>query len=185
MWDSFHLPKRASELCLVRNDHQATPTPLCLLWKNFLLPPNSIFTCWDIWEVQQEKTVAYVWALQFWEEKVDLHNKGKPCLLVGGIKELWEEMVCYLSISNKDVFKGLALPEETSTPPIEEAAPQSISSTPSKTPGGHCRYGHGTLSKGKVPKQVPWFGQGAMSLPTHGGCGADSSSIKRPKTKTS
>ena len=113
VWASFWLPKRMSEQCQVKNHHQASPAPPCLCWKNFLLPPDSIFTCWDIWEIQHEKTVAYAQALQFWAEKVDPPTGGKPCLLVGSGIELWEEMKCYLSFSNEDVFKGIALPEET------------------------------------------------------------------------
>ena len=47
----FQLPKRASELHKMENYHQAPPAPLCLLRKNFLPPPNSIFTCQDIQEM--------------------------------------------------------------------------------------------------------------------------------------
>ena len=45
---SFQFPKRASELHKMENYHQAPPAPLCLLRKNFLPPPISIFACWDI-----------------------------------------------------------------------------------------------------------------------------------------
>ena len=90
----FHLPKRASELHQVKNDYQTPPAPLCLLQKSFLLPPDSIFTCQDIQEVQHEKMVAYAQALQFWAEKVDLPSKGKPCLLVRSVRELWGEVMC-------------------------------------------------------------------------------------------
>ena len=48
----FQLPIRASKLHKMENYHQAPPAPLCLLWKNFLSPPNSIFACWDIQEMQ-------------------------------------------------------------------------------------------------------------------------------------
>ena len=56
---SFWLPKRASELHEVENYLQAPPAPPCLLQRNFLPPPNSIFACWDIREMQCEKMVAY------------------------------------------------------------------------------------------------------------------------------
>ena len=49
---SFQLPRRASKLHKVENYHQAPPAPLCLLWKNFMPPFNSIFASWDIKEVQ-------------------------------------------------------------------------------------------------------------------------------------
>ena len=125
VWASFWLPQRVSEWCWVKNDHQAPPTLLCLSWKNFLLLPDSIFTCWDIWEIQQEKMVAYIWALQFWAEKTDLPTGGKPCLLAGSIVELQEEIKCYISFSDEDVFNGIALPEEISIIPPEEATPKN------------------------------------------------------------
>ena len=59
VWASFWLPRRASELQEVENYHQAPPAPPCVLQKSFMPPPNSTYTCWDIWEVQQEKMVAY------------------------------------------------------------------------------------------------------------------------------
>ena len=55
---SFWLPKRASKLHKMENYHQAPPALLCLLRRNFLPPPNSIFAFWDIWEMQWEKTVG-------------------------------------------------------------------------------------------------------------------------------
>ena len=56
--------------------------------------------------------VAYAWALQFWAEKADLPTGGKPCLLAGSILELQEEMKCYISFSDEDVFSGMALLED-------------------------------------------------------------------------
>ena len=125
VWASFGLPKRVSEQCWVENDHQAPPSLPCLHQKNFLLLPDSIFACQDIQQIQCEKTVAYTWALQFWVEKVDPPTGGKPHLLVGSIVELQEEMNCYLSFSDKDVFDGIALTEETSVTPPKEATPKS------------------------------------------------------------
>ena len=61
--------------------------------------------------------MAYAWALQFWVEKVNLPAGGKPCLLVGSVIELWEEIKCYLSFSNEDVFSSMVLLKETSLPP--------------------------------------------------------------------
>ena len=90
---SFWLPKRVSKSHQMENYQQAPPAPLCLLQKNFLPPPNSIFACQDIWEIQLEKMVAYAQALQFWAEKIDPPTKGKPCLLVDSVKELWEEIL--------------------------------------------------------------------------------------------
>ena len=105
-----------------------------LCQKNFLPPLDSIFACWDIQEIQCEKMVAYTYALQFWAEKVNLPTKGKPCLLAGSMIELWEEMECYLSFSDKDMFKGVAPPQETSVIPPEKVNPQSTQPTPASTP---------------------------------------------------
>ena len=101
-----------------------TSTAVCLHQKNFLLLPDSIFACWDIQEIQQEKTVAYAQTLQFWVEKADLPTAGKPCLLAWSIVELWEEMKCYISFSDEDVFSGMALPEEPPVTSPKKAMPK-------------------------------------------------------------
>ena len=44
--------------------------------------------------------------------------------LVGGITELLEEMKCYLSFSDEDVFKGVALPEDAPVIPPDEVTPR-------------------------------------------------------------
>ena len=125
VWASFWLPKRTSKLHEVENYHQALPALLCLLWKNFLPLPDSIFAYRDIPEMQCKKMVAYAWALQFWAVKVDLPTGGRPHLLAESVKELWEEMRCYLSFLDEEVFKGVVLPEETSAVPAEKANTQS------------------------------------------------------------
>ena len=133
---SFWLPRRVSEWHWVKNDHQAPPALLCLCQKNFLPPPDSIFACQDIWEIQHEKTVAYTHALQFWVEEADLSTGGKPCLFVRSVVELWEEMKCYISFSDEDVFDVIALLEETPiiTPKeaTTESAPPTLANPPMK-----------------------------------------------------
>ena len=116
----------------MKNNHQAPPPLPCLCQKNFLLPPDTIFACQDIWEIQCDKTVVYAWALQFWAEKANPPTGGKPHLLAGRMIELLEEMECYLSFE-KDVFKGIALPEETPIIPSKGATPQSAQQTPAGT----------------------------------------------------
>ena len=59
---------------------------------------------------------------------------GKPHLLAGSVIELHEEMKCYLSFSNGDVFKGIALPEETPFIPPKEVTSQSTQPTPASIP---------------------------------------------------
>ena len=56
---SFWLPKRVSKIHMMDNYHHDPPAPPCLLWKSFRPPPNFIYACWDIQEMQREKTVAY------------------------------------------------------------------------------------------------------------------------------
>ena len=53
----------------------------------------------------------YAHALQYWAEKSGLPAGGQPCLLAKSVKELQEEMKCYLSFSDREVFEGVAPPE--------------------------------------------------------------------------
>ena len=76
IWASFELLQWISELHDVENYYSAPLAPPCLHQKNFLLPPNPQFPCWDIREEQLEKTVAYAWALQFWAEKSNPPTPG-------------------------------------------------------------------------------------------------------------
>ena len=134
VWASFQLPQRASKGHWVENDHQAPVALLCLHQKNFPLLPNSKFTCQDIQELQREKIVTYAKALQFWVEKANLPTKGQPCLLVGSVVELREEMKCYISFSDKDVFSGVALLEESPITPPKEATLEGAQPAPANSP---------------------------------------------------
>ena len=73
--------------------------------------------------------MAYTQALQFWAEKADLPTGCKPHLLAGSIVQLWEEMKCYVSFSDEDVFSGVALLEEPHVIPPEEATPEGTQPT--------------------------------------------------------
>ena len=84
--------------------------------------------------MQREKTVAYAHALQYWVEKTDLPTGGQPCLLAESVKELWEEMRCYLSFSDKDVFEGVTPLDEVSANPAEEAKPPQHETVPAIAP---------------------------------------------------
>ena len=163
---SFCLPRRASKLCKLKNNHQAPPALPCLCQKDFLPPPDSIFTCWDIQEIPYKKTVAYTHALQFWAEKVNLPTEGKPCLLVGSMIELWEEMECYLSFSDEDMFKGIAPPEETSIIPPKELIPQSAQPTPAGAPAQEAAVDMTVepAAEKRPPNKVPWLGKSVTSL---------------------
>ena len=133
VWASFWLPRRMSELHPRKDYCQAPPVLPCLLWKKFMPPASSIYACRNIQEIPWEKMVAYAQALQHWVEKTDLPAVGKPCLLAESVRKLREELKCYLSFSNEEVFKGLALPEEMSTALVEEAIPQSKGAMPTST----------------------------------------------------
>ena len=78
--------------------------------------------------------MAYVKALQFWAEKVNLPTQGQPYLLAGSVIELREEMKCYVSFTEKDVFSGMALPEEPSITQPQESDPESAHPTQVDSP---------------------------------------------------
>ena len=86
-------------------------------------------------------------------EEVDLPTGGKPCLLVASVRELQEEMRCYLSFSDEEVFKGMVLPEEMSTIPTEEANTQTTGTTPARTPEEEATVG--TAREPAVEKRPP------------------------------
>ena len=84
--------------------------------------------------MQREKTVAYAHALQYWVEKTDPPTGGQPHLLAESVKELQEDMRCYLSFSDKEVFDGVTPQEEMSANPAEEAEPHSVIIMPAIAP---------------------------------------------------
>ena len=134
VWASFQLPWRISKQHRVENYHQAPPAPSCLHCKSFLPLSNSQFACWDIRELQWEKTVAYAKALQFWAEKANLPTWGKWCLLVGSVGELREEMKSYVSFTDEDIFSDVALPEEPHETQPKEATLKSTNPTQADPP---------------------------------------------------
>ena len=115
-------------------DHcQAPPAPVCLLRKSFQLPPDTIFACQDIREIQREKVITYAHALQYWVEKSDLPTGGQPCQLAKSVKELWEEMKCCFSFLDREVFEGVTPPEGMPSCLVEEAEPPSMTTAPAAT----------------------------------------------------
>ena len=126
-------PKRASEVKEMKDHCQAPPAPPCLLRKSFQLPPDTIFACQDIREIQREKMIAYAHVLQYWAEKSDLPTGGQPCQLAKSVKELLEEMKCYLSFSDREVFEGVTPPEGMPSSLVEEAEPPRVMTAPAIT----------------------------------------------------
>ena len=102
---SFQLPKWMRELGMKEADLQASPVSPCLCRQKFMLRAQSIYTCRDIREIPQEKAVAYARALQHWAEEIDPPAGGRPCLLAKSVKKLREEVKCYLSFSDEEVFQ--------------------------------------------------------------------------------
>ena len=78
--------------------------------------------------------VAYAKALQFWVEKANLPTQGQPCLLAGSIVELREEMKCYISFTDEDIFSGMSLPEESPVTQPKEDTPESTQPTQANSP---------------------------------------------------
>ena len=74
-------------------------------------------------------------------EKVDPPAGRKPCLLAESVKELREELRCYFSFSDEEVFIGMALLEEMFAILVEEGVPQSTDTTPASTPEGEAIVG--------------------------------------------
>ena len=106
---------------------------ICLHRESFQPPPDNIFTCWDIREVQREKMIAYTCALQYWVEKSDLPIGRQPCQLAKSVKELQEEMKCYLSFLDREVFEGVTPPEGMPSSPAKGAEPPSMMTVPAAT----------------------------------------------------
>ena len=78
--------------------------------------------------------MAYAKALQFWVEKANLLTQGQPCLLAGSIVELREEMKCYVSFNDEEIFSGMALLEESPVTQPKEATPESAQLTLADSP---------------------------------------------------
>ena len=78
--------------------------------------------------------VAYAQALQFWVEKAYLPTQVQPCLLVGSIVQLREEMKCYVSFPDEAISSGRALLEEPSTTQPKEAASESAQPMQTNSP---------------------------------------------------
>ena len=171
---------------MLGQEQPAGPTCTAVPLQEELLATTRLHLCLPGYPgIQHEKTVAYTRALQFWVEKANLPTGGKPCLLWGSVIELQKEMECYLSFSNEDVFKGMALQEETPTIPPKGATPHSTKPTPSWHPhkGSYHRDDCGTPCRKETSEQVPWLGESATSLQTHSCCQRDFPLIERPKEK--
>ena len=91
--------------------------------------------------------VAYARGPQYWAEQNNLPARGEPCLLVRSVLELREEVRWYLSFTNKEIFKGVALPEEE-----EEESPQTPG--PTDLPKAPCMLE--PAPERRAPKFVGW-----------------------------
>ena len=91
---------------------------------------DSIFACRNIQEIPREKVVAYARALQYWAEQNNLPARSEPHLLVRSILELREEVRWYLSFTDKEVFKGVPLPEEEEEESLQTPGPTDLPEAP-------------------------------------------------------
>ena len=78
--------------------------------------------------------VVYTKALQFWVEKANLPTEGQPHLLARTIVELREEMKCYISFTDEDIFSGVALLEESPVTQTKEANPKGAQPAQANSP---------------------------------------------------
>ena len=111
IWASFELPWWTNEVYGSENYHLPLPAPKCLHWKNFLPMPDPRFSCWDIWEEQQTKTITYAQALQYWAERANPPMLGQAHLLARSVLDLRKMMERYISFSDDTVLGSVALPE--------------------------------------------------------------------------
>ena len=127
---SFELPQWLQKLDAERATLQVPPALPCLCQQRFMLQANSIFASWDIREVPREKVVAYARALQYWAEQNDLPTGGKPHLLVESVLELREEVTWYLTFTDEEVFRGVAVPEAEEEKSLTTSSPTDIPKMP-------------------------------------------------------
>ena len=101
--------------------------------------------------------MIYAQALQFGAEKANPPTQGQPCLLAGSVVEFREELKCYVSFSDEDVFSGMALPEEPSIIQSKEAAPESAQPTQTNSPVKEAatKVTKEPTKKEKPPNQFP------------------------------
>ena len=204
IWASFNLLQQMSKLHDMENYYLAPLTPPCLCQKDFLLPPNPKFPCWDIREGQLEKTVAYAQALQFLAEKSNLPTPGQLCLLVGSILELREMMEPYVSFFDDAVLDGVAPSEgflkDQSEETIPESAQPASTNPPLKRPlqkkqpllgaSGGTNYSpetmQGTNHEGRgLPNSVSWVERSIASLQASYHCWTGPSSLLQVKMEAS
>ena len=76
------------------------------------------------------KVVAYARALQYWAEQNNLPARGEPHLLARSVLELREEVRWYLSFTDEEIFKGLALPEEEEEESLQTPGPTDLPEAP-------------------------------------------------------
>ena len=131
---SFQLPQQMSKVHNIQNCYLAPPIPNCLCQKDFLSPPDIRFPCWELWEEQWKKTVAYAQALQCWAKRANLPTLGQPSLLAESMLELHETMEQYVSFSNNIILGSVVLLEGffRSQTSVSRDAPSASSNFPSK-----------------------------------------------------
>ena len=100
--------------------------------------------------------VAYAKAFQFWVEKVHLPTEGQPCLLLGNVVELREEMKCYVSFTDEDVFSGMALLEESPITQPNEATPEGAQPAQADSPVKEATT-DATMEPTREKKPPNWF----------------------------
>ena len=128
--------------------------------------------------------LAYAKALQFWVEKANLPTEGQPCLLPGSVVELREEMKCYISFTDEDVFSGLALPEESPITQPKEATPKGAQPAQAESPLKEATVDV-TMEPTRKKKPPNWFPgwEKVLHLSRLVGCWTDSPLLRGPKQR--
>ena len=118
----------------------------CAFVRSFLPLPDSKFACWDIRELQQEKTVAYAQALQFWVEKSQSAYSG-PTMPFGGEHngaQGGDEMLCFFHWWGH--LQCCGSPGGTLDHLTKGSCPWECPTNTDQLPcqGGHCKGNQGT-----------------------------------------
>ena len=109
------------------------PAPKSIQRKMFLLVPNPHLPHQDYCLKEQQRTLAYAQALQYWAEKANPGGPNEPHHLVMCVHELRQILKPYMTFSDHNVFEGLTC--KTSEAGAEETMqPNPTESTLSDDP---------------------------------------------------
>ena len=85
----------------------------------------------DVWQQPALLTIAYAWSLQYWVEKCNPLRNLDFCPLVESVRELWQTVWEFVTISHWDIMQGLEVESpETTHPQLKTTIFSWVLSTP-------------------------------------------------------